>query len=316
MKRTDVLNEVYFENAKEMYESLSPFGKFIDELDGYIFRGESSSKYKLLPSALRETNKRRLYDLAFRDMPIDNQSEWESWQQNVEMELLRRFYRLADNKATKLPDIPILRNEILNMFPMFRNGEMENIWIPGEFLELASLAQHFGIPTRLLDWTTDLYIALYFAVSGTLNSENMEDYVVLWALDNYQISFLEKTEDRIPLRITRPSFHRNENLTAQSGVLLHWEYPNLITIESLFTPPQPIDRTPIDEKIINYLLENEISLMHGKKGYRPLIYKFYLPASEAKTLYRALIATNYGADKIYAGLSGVLQRMKDDAHLN
>jgi hypothetical protein len=54
-------------------------------------------------------------------------------------------------------------------------------------IEWLSIMQHYGAPTRLIDWTYSVYVALYFSLRGY--NENDSDHV-LWAIN---LRWLQRT---------------------------------------------------------------------------------------------------------------------------
>ena len=92
--------------------------------------------------------------------------------------------------------------------------------------DLLVLAQHYGMSTRLLDWTTNPLVALWFSFQNA--DKNKSTYVYAFVPpDDY---FLDKSKNKDPLKpmktkVFRPNLN-NERIVAQNGWFTAHRYSN------------------------------------------------------------------------------------------
>lgn len=82
-------------------------------------------------------------------------------------------------------DISTLEDELMTEFKRLSVPELEST--PSNDLEWLFLAQHYGLPTRLLDWSTNPLVALFFAVEKDDDKDGAIYMVPRMVTDQYEL---------------------------------------------------------------------------------------------------------------------------------
>lgn len=179
----DISKTIRIETIEELQNFLSPIGKykqFYQKENEYLFRGEGSDLNALIPSLFREDAIKVLYYSLRADIPSEEELLYEKTLQEIELKSLIRFYKLANNEGIPLPDSQILKSsQIWLNADYIPTGEE---WLPKDLLDLFSLARHYEFPTRLIDWSDNIYTALYFACSNALKARTSNGNMIIYIL--------------------------------------------------------------------------------------------------------------------------------------
>lgn len=94
---------------------------------------------------------------------------------------------------------------------------------PGDAEEAVAVAQHYGLPTRALDWTESPYVAAFFAFadSSLTASSRTSANVAIWALDRDD----DLWNGTMGASLVWPSHAANDRLLRQRGALSHLRAP-------------------------------------------------------------------------------------------
>jgi hypothetical protein len=293
-------------SAREFLEALSPLGSYFGKVslaEPWLFRGQGQD-VPLIPSAFRMKGKKdKLATLTNRDV-----NKFEE-RLRAERDVLVQFFNIADRRGLILPDdSQQLRAKLGTLMSDWGDAPpvdwAESLERATAALSLMALAQHYGIPTRLLDWTRQALSAAFFAAEDALkHSDEYEpsSRLVVWA---FYFPLLGKRAELHQLTdpvliVTAPSA-TNPNLKAQQGV---------------FTLLHPLDTKEAEGK---YLPMEEVLEDRAKKadpahsGASRLIVgcklqKFTLPVSEADPLLYLLAKLDITPSSIYPGYQSIIR---------
>lgn len=211
--------EESYENADSFLKDITYGGELYDYFftGDFVYRGHKSNSYKLIPSVLRD-NCTEIRHASFR---YSNVSTTDREQLAYEFDILRKFYLKCDELGLYLPDNKRLRS---GQFSFDDNGTItkDGIWLPEDLYDITALAQHYGLPTRLLDWSYEISIAIFFAISELIKEDNCDenDFICIWVLNKSKTTWLTfnwALQD-FPLHLIRPIYKYNPNMKAQNDM--------------------------------------------------------------------------------------------------
>ena len=217
------IEEIHTESVDEFWDILSPIGSFLDRMRDPIFRGQGDANWSLTPSVLRKEINSKYMDVRKIQTAIDQIISFEYM-------LLLDFLHYSDEMGFMIPnDSPEFRKHMKFSEITSRYGTDGVGWPSKEYFSFIALAQHHGIPTRLLDWTKSPFVAAYFSATQVLNLEKISEKLAVWVIDSEDLNHLEGQLEYVKL----PGSTSN-NLAAQKGVFLIHRQQNGMGINSSF----------------------------------------------------------------------------------
>jgi hypothetical protein len=239
---------------------------------------------------------------------VDEEIGWGPWfrgQQNAQWPLCPKLYRefgsYAEIKTSETEDE--IREEFINRAPIFSTTLPDGDEVRAEW-EWYFRMQHYGAPTRLLDWTEGALIALYFAVK---DNPGFCDAVV-WALNPYELNrrVLKRPDIFSPSAIGIPEDVRPS--------LQRWLPSRFTDMEGLPDNPIAIDLTHVVQRIST---QHGCFTIHGTeeealdKLGATYLRKCVIPAFKTQEIKKELRVCGIDEATIYPDLEGLSRSISD-----
>jgi hypothetical protein len=265
-------------------DAITLFNKISDDKSDWAYRGQADENWGLSTKFERDAKK----------------YETDSyWFKNREAYIIRDFRRRAQNYVKNLPS-------------------------PDDYIGWLSLLQHYGGPTRLLDFTYSIYVALFFATETSLSNSaiwavNIQQLInQLSKVTDYNLVERERTFEKIISRTNHwaetiikdrnnrsivfpvEPFHLNERISIQQGIFLFpgdiektFESNICSVFEFGFNELSNSNASNLDISNINEIILSEISVI-----------KIMIPSKLHSKSLVELHKMNVTAATLFPGLDG------------
>lgn len=214
---------------------------------------------------------------------------------NVEWELITSLNRVCRDNLK-------LEQCLLRNFKKYASSELgiKNFW------ETLSIAQHHGLPTRLLDWTFSPFVALHFATED-FSMYNKDG--VVWCIDFVKAhEFLPNKFNNVLYKNYAYGFTTDMlNQLAPDFEKLK-EYEEDIGSKSFLTffePPSIDDRIVNQYALFSVMSDPSKSLIHWMEEHKDIYKKIIIPNTLKLEVRDRLDQINMTERIIYPGFDGL-----------
>ena len=251
----------------------------------YCFRGQSDARWNLIPSMFRS--------LVGVNPPINGTDA--EWIARSERDIYREFHRSS-------------------------KPHIDNI----DQWELLCIAQHYGVPTRLLDWTRNLLVATYFALT---NAD--ADNVAVWCMNLSDLPFPASLGRQVPKGAFRLDNIRHYATTFQPSFFQKVSRPRVSTMSHtpngtliIFEVPSLVPRIEHQEGLFSvYLSFDDDDLVWDHSDYilqvernygLELLVKIIIPKPHTYKVRRQLEQAGYNLYRLFPDLVGLGMLLRDE----
>lgn len=214
-------------------------------------------------------------------------------------------YRLENSFLRNCGDKPELEYHLLRNFRKYARTSEPNL--TNTQLRSLVLAQHHGLPTRLLDWTYSPFVAMHFA---TANTEKFDIDGVIWKVDFVRVNELSP-EPFISMLL-------REKCNVFTVEMLESEFSSLAEFDASSGPNQSIFFEPpsINERIVNQfalfsVMSDATAAFDDWLAMHPGIFRRIIIPKELKWEIRdKLDQANITERVLFPGLDGLAHWLK------
>lgn len=293
MTKVDFDKPFIVETTMEKWNDIVSFNQLF--LSNYIFRGQGDANWPIESTLLR---------------------------------LVRRCHSERNDPNTVNIYEQKMLKEFKYRFPLYEPNIMIDY---NNNVEWLALMQHYGAPTRLIDFTTSIFVALFFALDGSFDKDS-----VIWAIrkfapeqEHVRAYCTKNNCCSVPSDVLNSYFHErantfigtiqgkegvdeiipiypdiaNERITIQQGLFLM--STNLHkSFEEVFNSVMGINDNKLETDIVNLL--NSSYDRFAKFGIKNLVeFKITIPRKFKWELSQLLHQMNISSETLYPGLEGM-----------